>query len=119
MKRAIAMFTTAVVMLAGASLYAADAPPAAPKTEKMEPMCCMFMEKSDLLTKEQKEKAKVLHAECTKAGSTPEAQAKFFKSVKAMLSPEQIATCKASCEKNGIVGCPICGGAKPKTAPKT
>ena len=81
-------------------------------------MCCMFMEHCDLLTKEQKEKATALHAACMKEKCSPEAQAKFFKKVKAMLTPEQIATCKANCEKNGIVGCPICGGAKPKTEPK-
>jgi hypothetical protein len=109
------MFTAAVVLFTGASLYATDAAPAAPKTEKTQPMCCMFMGQSDLLTKEQKEKATALHAECAKEKCSPEAQAKFFKDVKAMLTPEQIATCKANCEKRGIVGCPICSDAKHKT----
>lgn len=117
--RAIALFTSAVVLFAGASLYADDAPKAAPKDEPKQPMCCMFMDKFDLFTKEQKEKATALHDVCTKEKCSDEAQAKFFKSVKALLTPEQIAACKASCEKKGIVGCPICGGAKAKDEPKT
>ena len=115
MKKAIVLLTTAVVLFAGVSLYAADAP----KGEKTQPMCCMFMEHFDGFTKEQKEKATALHAECNKAKCSPEAQAKFFKSVKALLTPEQIATCKANCEKKGIVGCPICGNTKGKEQPKT
>ena len=109
MKRIIALFSTAVVLFTGASLFAADAPKADKK-----PMCCMFMENNDLLTPEQKTKAAALHAECMKDHCSADAQAKFFKEVKAMLTPEQIAACKAECEKAGRKGCPICSGAKHK-----
>ncbi len=119
MKKAIVMFTTAVVLFAGASLRAEDAAKAAPKDEKKQTMCCMVMEHFDLFTKEQKEKATALHAECTKGKCSPEAQAEFFKAVKALLTPEQVAACKVNCEKNGIVGCPICSSAKAKDQPKT
>ena len=119
MKKAIALFTTAVVLFTGASLYAEDAAKATPKNEKVQPMtCCVFMELCDLFTKDQKAKATALHAECHKAKYSSEAQAKFFKAVKALLTPKQISACKASCEKDGFVGCPICGGAKPKDQPK-
>jgi len=103
MKKVIVLFTTAVVLFAGARLYADDAPKADKK-----PMCCMFMENNDLLTPEQKTKVKALHAECMKDHCSADSQAKFFKATKALLTPAQIATCKANCEKKGIKGCPIC-----------
>ncbi|GEM_PF-2606636 len=78
------------------------------------PMCCFFMAKFELFTKEQKEKAAALHADCAKAGCSEEAQVKFFAACKTLCTAEQIAACKENCEKAGIKGCPLCGGAEEK-----
>ena len=121
MKKITSLMVAAVVLLSGASLFAdeAAAPKAEPKADAKQPMCCMLMEKFDLLTKEQKAKAEELHAECHKAGASEEAQAKFFKAVKETLTPEQIAACKTNCEKEHIKGCPMCGGWKGDAKPES
>jgi hypothetical protein len=101
----------AIALFAGVYLFAGD--PSMPGEHKT-PMCCVFMEKFDLFTPAQKEKAMELHKVCDKAGCTEAAQKEFFKSVKALLTPEQIKQCYANCEKADRKGCPICGYGMPK-----
>lgn len=110
MKNLMALCVVAVVAV-GSVVRAEDAKDAKPKKE---PMCCQFMHHSEMLTKEQKDKATALHADCAKAHCSKKAQETFFSGVKATLTAEQIAACKADCEKNKRTGCPICSEPKAK-----
>lgn len=113
MKKVIALIAAAVVLSVGVRLYAEEMEKDAPKKAEKKPMCCLFLEKATLLTKEQKAQAVTLHEECAKEECAEKAQAKFFQAVKALLTADQIAACKKDCEKNHRTGCPICSDAKP------
>ncbi len=118
MKRMLAIMT-ALAALGAATAFAAcggahDAAVAAPDAAKA--AGCPMLSKLTL-TDEQKAKADAIHAKCVQGGCSAESCAKMMTELEGVLTPEQMAQCKAACEgmkaqggcaamKKDMSGCP-------------
>lgn len=113
MKRILSLLVAGVVLMGGSMAFAGGACCASKdgakdaKTDKS--VGCSGETLSKLnLTDEQKKKVEALKAECTKDGGCSEGNhAKFMKGLKEILTADQLAQCKAACEKDGKSGCPM------------
>lgn len=113
MKRILSLMVAAVVLMGGSMAFAGGACCASKgdakdaKAEKSAGCSSDTLSKLNL-TDEQKKKVDALKAECVKDGECSEANhAKFMKGLKEILTADQIAQCKAACEKDDKSGCPM------------
>jgi Spy/CpxP family protein refolding chaperone len=123
MKKLMGMLIAAAVLTGGVSVYAGSACCAAGKAKGQAKagsasQCGDIFAKLNL-TDAQKEKLAALQADCERAVSTSESREKFAKGIREILTPEQLAQCKAECEKAGVKNCPAGQSVKAKDDSKS
>lgn len=123
MKRILSWMLVSAVLASGPALYAGGACCPSKKSDKTAAKadqadkaggCGDVLSKLNL-TDEQKKKVEALKADCDKDGCTEATQAKFMKGLKEILTAEQIAQCKAECEKANKTACPMMKKDEPKS----
>lgn len=111
MKRMIGLILAAVMLTGASVVYAGGACcPAGKDAKAVKKDGCGDAFSKLNLTEDQKKKLAALKSECDKAGCSEESRAKFMSGVKGILTEEQLAQCKAECEKSSKGGCPMMKG---------
>lgn len=76
------------------------------QTQAKQGDCWEMISKVDL-TEDQKTRLAALKTDCAKTECTMTSEQKMIKGVKSILTPEQLAACKAECAKQGDKDCPM------------
>lgn len=103
MKKILGWLVAAFVLVGGVSVFADEGCSGCAKGSAQAKPNDMLAKLN--LTTEQKAKLAALKEECAKSACPVEGKAKLTAGLEKILTPEQLAKCKAECEKAGG-GCP-------------
>ncbi|MEI6085582.1 MAG: hypothetical protein WCS70_14955 [Verrucomicrobiota bacterium] len=110
MKKVIGLALAAIIAVSVNAVFAGDGCCAGGKAKAASDSKCDAMYSKLNLTPDQKTKMAALQEQSKRATSTSEARSIMTAGLEKILTPEQLAQCKATCEKDAPAGkCPFMG----------